>query len=117
MLDRASLEHSRIVDADLSGASLKGVSLEGAFLSSLTKLDRVQWDANFINPQEIEGNYESAASQYRQLKEWYEMAGKKDIAGKFHYRERESRRKAEWQSMKKAVSSVWSRVRHPMTEV
>ena len=117
ILDGASLKSSRILDADLSRASLKGVSMEGAFLSPLTKLDGVQWDNDFINPLEIEGNYESAARQYRKLKEWYDSAGKRDIAGKFHYRERETERKAEWQSMKTALSSVWRRVRHPMTEV
>ena len=117
ILDGASLENSRIIDADLSEASLKGVSLEGVFLSPLTKLDGVQWDSDFISPLEIEGNYESAASQYRRLKEWYDRAGKRDIAGKFHYREREAERKAEWQSIKKSFSSIWRRARHPMTEV
>ena len=117
VLDGASLENSRIIDADLSGASLKGVSLVGVFLSTLTKLDGVQWDSDFISPLEIEGNYESAASQYRRLKEWYDRAGKRDIAGKFHYREREAERKAEWQSIKKSFSSIWRRARHPMTEV
>ena len=117
ILDGASLEYSRVVDADLSGASLKGVSLGGVFLSPLTKLDGVQWDADFISSLEIEGNYESAARQYRQLKEWYDRAGKRDIAGKFHYREREAERKAEWQSIRKSLSSVWHRIRHPMTEV
>ena len=117
ILDGASLEYSRILDADLSGASLKGVSLDGVFLSPLTKLDGVQWDPDFISPLEIEGNYESAARQYRQLKELYDRAGKRDIAGKFHYREREAERKAEWQSIRKSLSSVWHRIRHPMTEV
>jgi uncharacterized protein YjbI with pentapeptide repeats len=117
ILDGASLEYSRVVDADLSGASLKGVSLEGVFLSPLTKLDGVQWDDAFISPLELNGDYESAAQQYRQLKEWYDRAGKRDIAGKFHYREREAERKAEWQSIKKGFSSIWRRVRHPMTEV
>ena len=117
VLDGASLENSRVLDADLSGASLKGVSLEGVFLSPLTKLDGVQWNSDFISPLEINGDYESAARQYRQLKEWYDRAGKRDIAGKFHYREREAERKAEWQSIKEALSSIWRRVRHPMTEV
>ena len=116
-LDGASLEYSRVLDADFSGASLKGVSLGGVFLSPLTKLDSVRWDSDFISPLEIEGNYESAARQYRQLKEWYDRAGKRDIAGKFHYREREAERKAEWQSIRKSLSSVWHRIRHPMTEV
>jgi hypothetical protein len=117
ILDGASLENSRVLDADLSEASLKGVSLEGVFLSPLTKLDGVQWDSDFISPLEINGDYESAARQYRQLKEWYDRAGKRDIAGKFHYREREAEREAEWQSIKEALSSIWRRVRHPMTEV
>jgi uncharacterized protein YjbI with pentapeptide repeats len=117
ILDGASLENSRIIDADFSETSLKGVSLDGVFISTLTKLDGVQWDPDFIGPWEIDGNYESAARQYRQLKEWYDRAGKRDIAGKFHYREREAERKAEWQSIKKAFSSIWRRVRHPMTEV
>jgi uncharacterized protein YjbI with pentapeptide repeats len=117
VLDGSTLENSRILDADLSGASLKGVSLGGVFLSPLTKLDSVRWDSDFISPLEIEGNYESAARQYRQLKEWYDRAGKRDIAGKFHYREREAERKAEWQSIRKSLSSVWHRIRHPMTEV
>ena len=117
VLDGASLENSRVLDADFSGASLKGVSLSGVFLSPLTKLDSVRWDSDFISPLEIEGNYESAARQYRQLKEWYDRAGKRDIAGKFHYREREAERKAEWQSIRKSLSSVWHRIRHPMTEV
>ena len=116
-LDGASLENSRILDADLSEASLKGVSLEGVFLSPLTKLDGVQWDSDFISPLELNGDYGSAVRQYRQLKEWYDRAGKRDIAGKFHYREREAERKAEWQSIRKSLSSVWHRVRHPMTEV
>ena len=117
VLDGASLQYSHILDADLSDASLKGVSLDGTFLSPLTKMDGVQWDPDFISPLEIEGNYESAARQYRQLKEWYDRAGKRDIAGKFHYREREAERKAEWQSIRKSLSSVWHRIRHPMTEV
>jgi uncharacterized protein YjbI with pentapeptide repeats len=117
VLDGSTLENSRILDADLSGASLKGVSLGGVFLSPLTKLDGVQWDDAFISPLELNGDYESAAQQYRQLKEWYDRAGKRDIAGKFHYREREAERKAEWQSIKKGFSSIWRRVRHPMTEV
>lgn len=117
ILDGASLQNSRIIDADFSGASLKGVSLEGVFISPLTKLDGVQWDADFMSPLEIKGHYESAARQYRQLKEWHHQAGKRDIAGKFHYREREAERKAEWQSIKKTFSSIWRRIRHPMTEV
>ena len=117
ILDGASLENSRVLDADLSGASLRGVSLGGVFLSPLTKLDGVQWDDAFISPLERNGDYESAAQQYRQLKEWYDRAGKRDIAGKFHYREREAERKTEWQSIKMGFSSVWRRVRHPMTEV
>jgi uncharacterized protein YjbI with pentapeptide repeats len=117
ILDGASLENSRIIDADFSETSLKGVSLDGVFISTLTKLDGVQWDPDFIGPWEIDGNYESAARQYRQLKEWYDRAGKRDIAGKFHYREREAERKAEWQSIKKSFSSIWRRARHPMTAV
>ena len=117
ILDGASLEYSRVLDADLSEASLKGVSLEGVFLSPLTRLDGVQWDPNFISPLEMKGNYELAARQYRLLKEWYDRAGNRDVAGKFHYREREAERKAEWQSIKEAFSSVWRRVRHPMAEV
>ena len=116
ILDGASLQNSRIIDADFSGASLKGVSLEGVFISPLTKLDGVQWDADFMSPLEIKGHYESATRQYRQLKEWHHQAGKRDIAGKFHYREREAERKAEWQSIKKDFSSIWRRLRHPMTE-
>lgn len=115
-LDGASLESSRIVDADFSEASLRGVSLEGAFISPLTKLDRVQWDATFISSLERNGNYEAAARQYRQLKEWYERAGIRDIAGEFHYRQREAERKAEWQDLRKTLGSVWSRIRHPLAE-
>ena len=117
ILDGASLEYARVLDADFSGASLRGVSLDGVFLSPLTKLDGVQWDDAFISPLERNGDYESAAQQYRQLKEWYDRAGKRDIAGKFHYREREAERKAEWQSIKKGFFSIWRRIRHPMTEV
>ncbi len=116
ILDGASLENSRVLDADFTGASLKGVSLGGVFLSPLTKLDGVQWDSDFISPLERNGDYESVARQYRQLKEWHDRAGKRDIAGKFHYREREAERKAEWQSIKEAFSSIWRRVRHPMVE-
>ena len=116
ILDKSSLGNSRIIDANLSGSSLRGVLLEGAFISPLTKLDGVTWDANLINRLELDGDYRSAARQYRDLKEWHDRVGMRDIAGAFHYREREAERKAEWDSIKHKFSSILHRIRHPVTE-
>jgi uncharacterized protein YjbI with pentapeptide repeats len=89
-LQGANLSHSDMRGADLRGADLRHAYLAKVQISSETNLERVKWDSKFISGPEWNGDYETAIALYRQLKEWYDRAGMRDIAGQFHYRERES---------------------------
>lgn len=104
VLNGARLERTRIIDADLSQASLHDADLTGAFISPLTSLSGVQWDAKYICRAEREGDYEDAVILYRNLKEWHHRNGYYKIAGEFHYREREAERKADWRSFKSKLA-------------
>ena len=101
VLNGADLERSRIIDADLSQASLQNADLTGAFISPLTNMSGAQWDHKYICRAERDGDYEKAVVLYRNLKEWHHRGGYYEIAGEFHYREKEAERKAEWQSIKR----------------
>lgn len=114
MLSEANLKASNLQEAKLWRASLRGGNLEGANLekADLTGADlrraRLAWanlrDANLEGAdwgdyklgEEIAGDFDQAASVYRALKQRHTQAGMYDIAGEFHYREMEARRKLAW---------------------
>ena len=76
--------------------------------------------SDFISPLElIEGNYESAArNSTANSRNGTTEQGKRDIAGKFHYREREGGKKGRVAVYKEVPSHRYGdRIRHPMTEV
>jgi len=83
-LERADLRH-----ADLRGARLAHASLGGASLENVNWGDRRLGD-------EMQGDFGNAASVYRALKQCHTELGMYDIAGEFHYREMEARRKLAW---------------------
>ncbi len=94
-----SLKSARIIDVDLSNAILEDANLTGAFISPGTRLESVRWGKDYINSIEREGDYQAAITLYRQLMDWHEQAGLRNTASKFHYRARESQRKAQLKSL------------------
>jgi uncharacterized protein YjbI with pentapeptide repeats len=85
-LSEASLERADLRWADLRRARLAGTNLRDA------KLDGANW-GDYVLGEENAGQFPDAASAYRALKQWHTEAGMYDIAGEFHYREMEARRK------------------------
>jgi hypothetical protein len=83
----ANLQGANLRLADLRRASLAYAELQAA------KLEGVNWGDHVLGD-EIEGDFEGAATAYRALKQWHTEAGMYDIAGVFFYREMEARRKA-----------------------
>jgi len=83
-LEGADLRWADLRRAHLAGASLRDANLEGA-----------NW-GDYVLGDEIDGYLGRAASGYRALKQWHTEAGMYDIAGEFHYRELEARRKLAW---------------------
>jgi len=73
-LRRARLAYANLRDADLEGA---------------------HW-GDYVLGDEIAHEFDEAASAYRALKQRHTEAGMHDIAGEFHYREMEVRRKLAW---------------------
>ncbi len=107
-LEGSFLGKAHLEGADLSGANLKGANLSGAHLeraylheaelSHTTKLEGVDWGDYVLGEEKGETFVESfgeAADTYRNLKMWHTQHGFYDIAGKFFYREMETRRKAQ----------------------
>ncbi len=91
-LDNAKLEGAHLVQADLRGAYLAGARLRGMILEG------VNW-GDYVLGDEIDGQLWWAALGYTALKQWHTEAGMYDIAGEFHYREMEARRKLAQQKL------------------
>jgi len=89
-LSNANLDESDLFQADLRRAYLAGASLRG------TILENANW-GDYVLGDEIDGGFRWAASAYRALKQRHTEAGIYDVAGEFHYREMEARRKLAWQ--------------------
>ena len=103
-LQRASLIQANLQGADLTGANLQGADLTGADLRTArlalanlrdTKLENANW-GDYVLGDELAAFFAWAASVYRTLKQWHTQAGMYAVAGEFHYREMEARRKSSW---------------------
>jgi hypothetical protein len=105
-LQGANLHGTELQGADFRWAKLQAANLSAVQVSSDTNFEGVEWDKGYISVLERQEDYEAAISLYRQLKEWYDRAGMRAIAGEFHYREREAARKAQWQSLSKEVKEL-----------
>lgn len=97
-LYRANLQGSVLNSANLQGTKLKGtrltgVHLEGAQLEGAS-LEGADWSKGYILGEERDGKYKEAESLYLWFKLYYTKAGMYDVAGEFHYREWECKRKA-----------------------
>jgi uncharacterized protein YjbI with pentapeptide repeats len=90
-LQGGNLEGSNLEKTDLTGADLQRASLVYARLRD-TNLEAANW-GDYVLSEEMQGFLHEAASVYRTLKQWHTDAGMYDIAGEFHYREMEARRK------------------------
>ena len=109
----ATLQSSDLSSARLDGANFEGLSVEewtnmegvrlyGATITETTKLRRVLWGEKMTLGDEVDERWEHAIEPYRDLKQWYQRTGDYDIAGRFHYREWECKRKLA-QQLKKPV--------------
>jgi hypothetical protein len=103
-LGGANLEHANLQGAALQIANLQGACLDRADLRR-ARLQRANLrDANledsnwgdYVLGEEIERDFDEAASVYRALKQRHTEAGMYDVAGQFHYREMEAGRKLAW---------------------
>jgi hypothetical protein len=65
-------------------------------LRQIDNLADATW-GDYVLGEETVGHLDEAASAYRALKQRHTEAGMYDIAGEFHYREMEARRKLAWQ--------------------
>jgi hypothetical protein len=65
-------------------------------LRQIDNLPNATW-GDYILEEEATGQFNDAASTYRVLKQLHTNGGMYDIAGEFHYREMEARRKLAWQ--------------------
>jgi hypothetical protein len=83
-LQRADLSWADLRRARLAWANVRDANLEGA-----------NW-GDYTLGEEMAGGFGVAASAYRTLKRWHTQAGMYEIAGEFHYREMEARRKLAW---------------------
>jgi hypothetical protein len=115
----ANLEGTKLIGAHLKGANLFDAHLSGVYLSDVqfnndTNFQDVNW-GNYIIGEECREERNSSSRVYslhmaeviyRRFKIWYSEHGIYDIAGKFFYREMESRRKA--QSWKKPHLKLWN---------
>ena len=92
----AYLDKADLCGADLSHSKLKGTNLMNVRLDEHTNLDDVIWDDDHISDLEQKGLYKEAQTSYRQLKTRIQNRGEYGIAGEFHYREWECKRKLAW---------------------
>ncbi|MCH7620502.1 MAG: pentapeptide repeat-containing protein [Chloroflexi bacterium] len=93
-LHGANLGRTNLCGANLLGSDLRGTDLWHVQFSQDTNLEEVNWGPDCQIDLERKGlNVELAASTYRALKLWYINRGIHDVAGKFHYREWECKRK------------------------
>jgi len=95
--------------ANLQGAALSGADLRRARLAYANlrdaNLEGANW-GDYVLGEEIDGLFGAAASAYRALKQWHTEAGMYDVAGEFHYREMEARRKAAWKARRLPYASA-----------
>ncbi len=90
----ADVSHANLQGADLRRADLRGASLSDASLRE-AKLDGARW-GDYVLGEESRGEFREGSSVYGTLKQHHTEAGMYDIAGEFHYREMEARRKLAW---------------------
>jgi len=64
-------------------------------LHQIDNLANATW-GDYVLAEEAAGQFDEAASTYRVLKQLHTNGGMYDIAGEFHYREMEARRKLAW---------------------
>jgi hypothetical protein len=92
----ADLQRANLRVANLEGANLRRADVRRARLAYATIRDAALEGANwgdYALADEIAGDLEGAVWAYRALKRRHTEAGMYDIAGEFHYREMEARRK------------------------
>ena len=94
-LQEADLRHADLQGADLRRADLRRARLAYAALRD-SNLEGVNW-GDYVLGEEMRGHLAEAASAYRALKQHHAELGMYDVAGEFHYREMEARRKLAWQ--------------------
>jgi hypothetical protein len=98
-LSDANLQEANLRRAKLQGTSLRRADLRWAEVAYATlrdtNLEDVNW-GDYVLGEEIAGDFDRAASAYRALKQRHTEAGMYDIAGEFHYREMEARRRQAW---------------------
>jgi len=98
-LEGVNLRGAELVNTYMSGANLSNAYLNGADLSKVSDLAGIKWGNKYMVGEETIEHFTVAAGVYRNLKKWHTDAGIYDIAGKFHFREMEAKRKAqEWGS-------------------
>ena len=98
-LSGADLERARMLDVNLTYTDLSDANLSGIFFSHGTKFEAANWDTDYVSILERKGQYPEAIELYRNLMAWHEVAGIRDVAGKFYYRMKESQRKANLKSL------------------
>lgn len=93
-LQGAQLSWAKLQGADVRGADVRRARLAYANLRD-ANLENVNWGDHVLGD-EIAGDFAGASSAYRALMQRHMEAGMYDIAGEFHYREMEARRKLAW---------------------
>ena len=68
VLNSACLTGARIIDADLSQARLEDVDLAGAFISPLTNMSGIKWDAKYVCPRRAIGRLRESESNLPYVK-------------------------------------------------
>ncbi len=119
-LSFANLDESYLIGAHLEGADLSATTLYGANLNSTClqgsnfnieftpdiDMGNANW-GNFKLYNENDNNFRWAVDDYRKLKTWYSREGYYNVAGKFFYREMETKRKAQsWR--KEPHLKIWN---------
>jgi len=95
-LQRADLSHVNLQQADLRQSDLRRAPLVHATLRD-ANVDNANWGDYVLGEEATYQHFDAAASSYRTLKQRHTEAGMYDIAGEFHYREMEARRKLAWE--------------------
>jgi hypothetical protein len=93
-LQGATLARANLEQADLRAADLRWTRLAYANLRD-ANLEGAEW-GDYVLGEESKGEFGIAAFAYRTLRQRHTEAGMYDIAGEFHYREMEARRKLAW---------------------
>lgn len=97
-LDETDFKGANLFLTDFTGCFLYGTKLQGALIRGAELIGKANiaeadW-GNHIVGEEQKGDFKDAERQYRYLKQWYIQEGIQDVAGKFHFREMEVKRKA-----------------------